>query len=171
MGAIISLGSTAACCFGSAACAVCSCCPSMCNSSITSRVMYSVMLLLTMVVCCIMLAPGLQDSLASVPFCKSHGNSLASFSEDLDSFGSKIGLGKVGAGMGIGSTSFQVIYKHGSSIGRYTKYCLVLSFGWSITKSHSLGRLFRGSGVHGCIQIVPHSNTFLHGDVHHNDQC
>ena len=113
MGAIISLGSTAACCFGSAACAVCSCCPSMCNSSITSRVMYSVMLLLTMVVCCIMLAPGLQDSLASVPFCKSHGNSLASFSEDLDSFGSKIGLGKVGAGMGIGSTSFQVIYRHG----------------------------------------------------------
>jgi len=73
MGAIISLGSTAACCFGSAACAICNCCPSMCNSSIASRIMYAILLLVTTVICCIMLAPGLQDSLANVPFCKSHG--------------------------------------------------------------------------------------------------
>ena len=102
MGAIISLGSTAACCFGSAACAICNCCPSMCNSSIASRIMYSILLLLTTVVCCIMLAPGLQDSLASVPFCKSHGSSLAEFSQDLDNLGSQVGLGDVGAGMGLG---------------------------------------------------------------------
>jgi len=73
MGAIISLGSTAACCFGSAACAICNCCPSMCNSSIASRIMYAILLLVTTLTCCIMLAPGLQDSLANVPFCKSHG--------------------------------------------------------------------------------------------------
>ena len=108
MGAIISLGSTAACCFGSAACAICNCCPSMCNSSIASRIMYSILLLLTTVVCCIMLAPGLQDSLASVPFCKSHESSLDSFSKDLDDFGSKVGLGNMGQGVGIGSNSLQV---------------------------------------------------------------
>jgi len=74
MGAIISLGSTAACCFGSAACAICQCCPSMCNSSIASRIMYAILLLVTTVICCIMLAPGLQDTLAKVPFCTSHGD-------------------------------------------------------------------------------------------------
>jgi len=77
MGAIISLGSTAACCFGSAACAICNCCPSMCNSSIASRIMYAILLLVTTALCCIMLAPGLQDSLAKVPFCDSHGDMVA----------------------------------------------------------------------------------------------
>jgi len=77
MGAIISLGSTAACCFGSAACAICQCCPSMCNSSIASRIMYAILLLVTTALCCIMLAPGLQDSLAKVPFCDSHGDMVA----------------------------------------------------------------------------------------------
>ena len=76
MGAIISLGSTAACCFGSAACAICQCCPSSCNSSIASRMMYAILLLLTTIVCCIMLTPDIQDSLASVPFCKSDDNDL-----------------------------------------------------------------------------------------------
>ena len=108
MGAIISLGSTAACCFGSAACAICNCCPSMCNSSIASRIMYAILMLLTAVVCCIMLAPGLQDSLATVPFCKSHKSSLDSFSEGLDDIGSKVGLANVGQGVGIGSNYLQV---------------------------------------------------------------
>jgi len=99
----------------------------MCNSSITTRVMYSLMLLLTMIICCIMLAPGLQDSLASVPFCKSQGNSLASFSEDLDSFGSKIGLGKVGAGMGIGSTSYQVDCSVAVGYMAVYRLCLIVS--------------------------------------------
>jgi len=35
--------------------------------------MYAIMLLVTTVVCCIMLAPGLQDTLSNVPFCTSHG--------------------------------------------------------------------------------------------------
>ena len=33
--------------------------------------MYAILLLLTTIVCCIMLTPDIQDSLASVPFCKS----------------------------------------------------------------------------------------------------
>jgi len=48
-----------------------------------------------------MLAPGLQDSLASVPFCK-HGSSLNSFSEGLANFESKVGLDDIGKGIGKG---------------------------------------------------------------------
>ena len=55
-----------------------------------------------------MLAPGLQDSLASVPFCKSHASSLVSFSEGFDDFGSKMGLGDVRQSVGIGRDSLQV---------------------------------------------------------------
>jgi len=105
MGAIISLGSTAACCFGSAACAICQCCPSSCNSSIASRLMYAILLLLTTIVCCIMLAPGLQDSLASVPFCKSHESSLDTLGEKLDEFGQEVGVGNIG----ISSSSIEFV--------------------------------------------------------------
>eukprot|EP00088_Acartia_fossae_P003572 TRINITY_DN1150_c1_g1_i11.p1 TRINITY_DN1150_c1_g1~~TRINITY_DN1150_c1_g1_i11.p1 ORF type:complete len:493 (-),score=157.01 TRINITY_DN1150_c1_g1_i11:459-1937(-) len=87
MGAIISLGSTVACCFGSAACALCNCCPSMCNSSISTRIMYSILLLLTTILSCILIAPGLEDSLAKVPFCKDKGgdnvDSGGNFLQDL----------------------------------------------------------------------------------------
>jgi len=67
----------------------------MCNSSIASRIMYAILLLLTTVVCCIMLAPGLQDSLASVPFCK-HGEG-----------GSGI-MGDLGQDIGITGASLQI---------------------------------------------------------------
>jgi len=101
MGAIISLGSTAACCFGSAACAICNCCPSMCNSSIASRIMYSILLLLTTVVSCIMIAPGLADSLASVPFCKSHESSIDTFTQGVNNaLGTTV--------LGSGTDSFKV---------------------------------------------------------------
>eukprot|EP00092_Neocalanus_flemingeri_P108613 GFUD01139490.1.p1 GENE.GFUD01139490.1~~GFUD01139490.1.p1 ORF type:complete len:483 (+),score=150.86 GFUD01139490.1:55-1503(+) len=127
MGAIISLGSTAACCFGSAACAICNCCPSMCNSSIASRIMYAILLLLSTVVCCIMLAPGLQDSLASVPFCKSHKSSLDSFTEGLDDIGSKVGLGNVGQGVGIGSNSLQVDCSAAVGYQAVYRLCLIVT--------------------------------------------
>ena len=58
--------------------------------------MYAILLLLTTVVCCIMLAPGLQDSLASVPFCRSHKSSLDSFGENVDEFGQQLGVGSLG---------------------------------------------------------------------------
>ena len=59
-----------------------------------------------------MLAPGLQDSLKSVPFCKSHESSLDSLSKDLDSIGSQIGIGNIGQSAGIGTpTSLQVKFR------------------------------------------------------------
>ncbi|KAI5635363.1 serine incorporator (Serinc) domain-containing protein [Phthorimaea operculella] len=58
-----------ACCCGSAACSLCcSACPSCANSTST-RLMYTVMLLLVMVLACVTLAPGLHDELKKVPFC------------------------------------------------------------------------------------------------------
>jgi len=69
MGGLLSVGGLA-CCFGSAACSLCcSVCPS-CKNSTSARIMYALLLLLTTVVSCILLAPGLHDKLKSVPFCK-----------------------------------------------------------------------------------------------------
>jgi hypothetical protein len=59
-----------ACCFTSSMCgAGCAMCPN-CKNSTASRVMYGLLLLLTLVVSCIMLAPGIQDLLVKVPFCE-----------------------------------------------------------------------------------------------------
>ncbi|CAG9766024.1 unnamed protein product [Ceutorhynchus assimilis] len=72
MGAVLGLCSAAqlACCCGSAACSLCcSACPS-CKNSTSSRIMYALMLLLGTIAACITLAPGLQDELKKVPFCK-----------------------------------------------------------------------------------------------------
>ncbi|XP_075982062.1 serine incorporator TMS1 isoform X4 [Anticarsia gemmatalis] len=72
MGAVLGLCSAAqlACCCGSAACSLCcSACPSCANST-SSRLMYTLMLLLVMVAACITLAPGLHDEMKKVPFCK-----------------------------------------------------------------------------------------------------
>lgn len=72
MGAVLGLctATQLACCCGSAACSLCcSACPS-CRNSTSSRVMYALMLLVTTVVACITLSPGLQDLLKKVPFCK-----------------------------------------------------------------------------------------------------
>ncbi|XP_049821757.1 probable serine incorporator isoform X2 [Aethina tumida] len=72
MGAVFGLCSAAqlACCCGSAACSLCcSACPS-CRNSTSTRIMYAFMLLVTTIVACITLSPGLQDVLKKVPFCK-----------------------------------------------------------------------------------------------------
>ncbi|RDD36888.1 putative serine incorporator [Trichoplax sp. H2] len=73
MGAICSLAGCAAslaCCCGSAACSLCcSSCPS-CKNSTSSRVMYTVVLMLCLIISCIVLAPGLQGTLEKIPgFC------------------------------------------------------------------------------------------------------
>uniref|UniRef100_A0A0K2VAT9 Uncharacterized protein n=1 Tax=Lepeophtheirus salmonis TaxID=72036 RepID=A0A0K2VAT9_LEPSM len=75
MGGILSLGGGLACCFTSAACSLCACCPS-CSNATSSRIMYGVILLLTMILSCILLAPGLQEYLKNVPFCKGYETSL-----------------------------------------------------------------------------------------------
>lgn len=102
MGGILSIGGTLACCFTSAACSLCSCCPSMCNSSVSSRIMYALMLLLTTIVSCIMLAPGLRESLQKVPFCdKPEGqeSTRQKIVGVLNSVGSEVGLGEVAPGL------------------------------------------------------------------------
>ncbi|CAL8071975.1 unnamed protein product [Orchesella dallaii] len=63
-----------ACCCGSAACSLCcTACPS-CKNSTSSRIMYALMLLVGVVVCCIMLSPGLQKQMEGLPFCKHTGD-------------------------------------------------------------------------------------------------
>lgn len=69
MGGVISLGSLACCCTSAACSLCCAACPS-CKNSTSARIMYAIMLLLTTIVSCILLAPGLQEKLKSVPFCK-----------------------------------------------------------------------------------------------------
>uniref|UniRef100_A0A158N8M2 Serine incorporator 1 n=4 Tax=Onchocerca TaxID=6281 RepID=A0A158N8M2_ONCVO len=63
--------SSLACCFGSAACSLCcAACPST-RSSLTTRVMYAGMLLISTFVACLMLTPGIQTKLANSSwFCK-----------------------------------------------------------------------------------------------------
>lgn len=53
------------------------------------------MLLLTVVVCCIMLTPGLQNSLTSVPFCKDDNGTAASSMTDLVPGVPKLACGEV----------------------------------------------------------------------------
>jgi len=65
-----------ACCCGSAACSLCcTACPS-CKNSTSTRIMYALLLLVGVVVCCIMLSPGLQSSMAGLPFCKNENSTI-----------------------------------------------------------------------------------------------
>lgn len=71
MGAVLGVCGAAqmAMCCGSAACSLCcAACPS-CKNSSSSRIMYALLLLLSTIVACVMLSPGLQSVLAKVPFC------------------------------------------------------------------------------------------------------
>ncbi|KAK3576917.1 hypothetical protein CHS0354_017593 [Potamilus streckersoni] len=70
MGCIIG---SLACCFCSSACSLCcACCPS-CKNSTSTRIAYSLMLLVGTIVACVMLAPGLRDALDGVPgLCKDY---------------------------------------------------------------------------------------------------
>jgi len=93
----------------------------MCNSSIASRIMYSILLLLTTVVSCIMIAPGLQDSLASVPFCRSHKSTLDEFSDKVNDIGNSLGIG---GNLATSQNSFQV--NCGAVVGYQAVYRLSL---------------------------------------------
>ncbi|XP_072037836.1 serine incorporator 1-like isoform X2 [Amphiura filiformis] len=60
-----------ACCVGSTACSCCcAACPN-CRNSTATRIVYGLLLLVGTVVCCFMLIPDVQDTLAQIPFlCK-----------------------------------------------------------------------------------------------------
>jgi len=89
--------------------------------------MYAILLLLTTVVCCIMLAPGLQDSLANVPFCRSdHDNDKSTGL--VASIGEQIGLGSVEKSVGIGQVDCSV------AVGYQAVYrlCLIVTIFFSL---------------------------------------
>lgn len=86
MGGILSLTSLA-CCFTSTACtAGCALCPS-CRNSTASRIMYGFLLLVTVVISCIMLAPGVQNLLTKVPFCDGSPTLASKFLEGIGDVG------------------------------------------------------------------------------------
>jgi len=86
MGGILSLTSLA-CCFTSTACtAGCALCPN-CKNSTASRVMYGLLLLVTVVISCLMLAPGVQEWLTKVPFCEESPNVISKFIKAVEDVG------------------------------------------------------------------------------------
>ncbi|CAF0857052.1 unnamed protein product [Adineta steineri] len=70
-----SLGSTVACCFGNAFCSLCcSACPS-CKGSTSTRIAYGLILLVGLITSCIMLIPGLEQTLNKIPSLCKHSTS------------------------------------------------------------------------------------------------
>ncbi|XP_054836164.1 serine incorporator 3 [Eublepharis macularius] len=73
MGAVLgvcSLASWIPCLCSGASCLLCRCCPNSKNSTVT-RLIYAILLLLSTLVACIMLAPGMEEQLKKVPgFCE-----------------------------------------------------------------------------------------------------
>lgn len=67
-GAMGCVASAVACCFGSAACTLCCSACGSCNNSVVTRVAYALVLLFGVAVSCVMLAPGLADQLAKIPY-------------------------------------------------------------------------------------------------------
>ncbi|KAK3576918.1 hypothetical protein CHS0354_017595 [Potamilus streckersoni] len=63
-----------ACCISSAACSLCCACLPTCKNSTSSRIVYSLMLLIGSIIACIMLAPGLRDALHKIPWLCSEAN-------------------------------------------------------------------------------------------------
>ncbi len=75
--------SSLACCFTSAACSAgCALCNALgCASSTASKLMYAVILLVTLVVSCLMLAPGVQEWLTKVPFCEESQSTISKIAD------------------------------------------------------------------------------------------
>lgn len=65
MGCIISAASLACCC-GSTACGLCCSCLPSCNNSTSTRIVYSLFLLFTTIISCIMLSPSVEKQLQKV---------------------------------------------------------------------------------------------------------
>lgn len=75
MGCIVgSLASSVACCFGSAACSLCCKCLPSCKNSTSTKIVFSLFLLLGTIISWIMLTPGLKTTLIKIPgLCKGLG--------------------------------------------------------------------------------------------------
>merc|ERR1712038_222424 len=91
MGGILSLTSLA-CCFTSTACtAGCALCPS-CKNSTASRIMYGLLLLVTVLISCLMLAPGVQEWLTKVPFCQESTSMTSKIMDTIQHYSSEVGI-------------------------------------------------------------------------------
>ena len=60
MGGILSLGSLACCMTGTCVSTTCAVCPNSCGNAPLAKFMYALVLLLTAVISCVMLAPGVE---------------------------------------------------------------------------------------------------------------
>jgi len=70
MGGVLSLGSLACCLTGTCVSTTCAICPQSCGNSGLAKFMYALVLLITVVISCIMLAPGVETWLNKSPFCE-----------------------------------------------------------------------------------------------------
>lgn len=70
MGGVLSLASLGCCLTGTCVSTTCAVCPSSCGSSGLAKFMYALVLLFTVVISCIMLAPGVESWLNKLPFCE-----------------------------------------------------------------------------------------------------
>jgi len=72
------------CCATSAACSAAGCflCPGTAHSTL-SKLMYALILLLTLIVSCVMLTPGVHSWLTSVPFCAESASVVTKLAEFL----------------------------------------------------------------------------------------
>ena len=70
MGGVLSLGSIAVCLTGTCVSTTCAVCPSSCGNSGLAKFMYALVLLVTVIISCIMLAPGVETWLNKSPFCE-----------------------------------------------------------------------------------------------------
>lgn len=87
MGCVVgSLASSLACCFGQAACSLCCSCLPSCKNSTSTKIVFSLFLLLGTMISWIMLAPGLKTTLTKIPgLCKGIGvTGVYEYSELID---------------------------------------------------------------------------------------
>ena len=70
MGGVLSLASMGCCLTGTCVSTTCAICPSSCGNSGLAKFMYALVLLVTVVISCIMLAPGVETWLNKSPFCE-----------------------------------------------------------------------------------------------------
>ncbi|XP_055911810.1 serine incorporator 1 isoform X1 [Eupeodes corollae] len=72
---VCSAAQLACCCTGTACSLCCQACPS-CKNSVSSRLMYALMLLIGTILGAIALSPGLQDTLKKLPFCQNSNTTV-----------------------------------------------------------------------------------------------
>ena len=97
MGAVLgtaSLAASLACCCGSAAVSLCcSACPS-CKNSTSARIMYSIMLLFTTIISCVMLSPKVEHLLQKLNWLCEKVSTTAIYLQLSKFYEIQIGLGK-----------------------------------------------------------------------------